>query len=173
MNTKKAEFIQLLAEGKTYKEIGQALGISKATASRWKKELKEETGKAEEESLKELYAQYKATTAARVKALGTALDQIENALAGADLSRTPPEKLLDLKLKYIRALHEEVINLEEPHKREALTAEEIAGTLSALLQAAEKGNINGAQLAKIISVLELSIKFKRTQEENWETWETV
>jgi len=106
-NDKKLEFIRLRAEGKSYRAIEAEAGISRSTCSAWEKELSGEIARLRQESLNELYQQYGMEREARIRQLGTMLQRIDTALAQADLSALPPEKLLDYKLKYTAALKEE------------------------------------------------------------------
>lgn len=105
----KAEFIQLRAEGKSYAAIAGALHISKSTCTAWDKELAGAIAELKQAQLEELYNAYYVTREARIKALGETLQRINAAIEEADLRDIPPEKLLDLKLKYAAALKEEYI----------------------------------------------------------------
>ena len=102
-------FILMRAEGKSYSTISKELGISKSTCTDWERKLQEQIADHKEEELEKLYNSYYMTREARIRQLGDALETIDSALAGADFSQMPPEKLLDYKLKYTQALKEEYI----------------------------------------------------------------
>ena len=102
-------FIVLRAQNKSYDAICKELHISKATCSKWEKELKAVIADKKREELEALYESYFMTREARISQLGDALQEIDWALAGADLTEMPPDKLLDYKLKYTQALKEEYI----------------------------------------------------------------
>lgn len=104
---KKREFIRLRAEGKSYRAIEEAIGVSRSTCSEWEKDLSAEIARLRQESLEELYNSYGMAREARIRRLGDTLLRIDKALSEVDFSKIPPEKLLDLKLKYSAALKDE------------------------------------------------------------------
>lgn len=110
--TKKHKFICLRAEGKSFGKIAKELKISKDTCGKWEKEFKEQITQLKAENLNELYESYYMFREARIKALGETLRQIDAALEEHDLIQVRPDKLLELKLKYIDALKQEYIDLE-------------------------------------------------------------
>lgn len=103
----KHEFIKLRAEGRSYSAIAETLHISKSTCTIWGMELKDAIAERKQEQLEDLYSAYYVTREARIKTLGEALDRINAALGEVDLRDIPPERLLELKLKYTAALKEE------------------------------------------------------------------
>lgn len=103
----KREFIRLRVEGRSYRAIEQELGISRSTCGEWEKELKADIDSLRQESLEELYEQYSMAREARIRRIGDTLRRIDFALSKSDLEKIPPERLLDIKLKYIAALKEE------------------------------------------------------------------
>lgn len=102
-------FVAMRAQNKSYDTICKALHISKATCSKWEKELKTVIADKKREELEALYESYFMTREARIAQLGDTLQEIDFALAGADFTEIPAEKLLDYKLKYTQALKEEYI----------------------------------------------------------------
>ena len=103
----KNKFIALRAEGKSYADICKELCIAKATCSAWEKEFKAQIAELKQDQLDELINSYYMTQEARIKRLGDTLNQINDTLSTSDLSKLPPDKLLDFKLKYTMALKEE------------------------------------------------------------------
>lgn len=105
----KDRFILLRAEGRSYSYISKELKISKATCTDWERTLQAEIAERKEEQLNILYESYFMTKEARVKKLGETLRDIDKCLDVMDFTSTPPERLLDLKLKYTQALKDEYI----------------------------------------------------------------
>lgn len=164
---KKALFIQMRGEGKSYSKIGSELGISKSTCARWNKELSEQTAAAAAARLDELYEQYNATREARVKAIGETLEKIENALSEIDLSDLPAERLLDYKLKYIRAMKSEYIQQPESQIGDDMTAEDIIKALAALRMALQRGEVAQDQAKKEQEILSTMLKAVRVRSCEW------
>jgi transcriptional regulator with XRE-family HTH domain len=104
---KKLEFIRLRAEGKSYRAIETEIGVSRSTCSEWERELSADIARLRHESLEELYSAYGMAREARIRRLGDTLQRIDEALEAVDFSQLPPERLLDLKLKYTAALKDE------------------------------------------------------------------
>ncbi len=102
-------FVAMRAQNKSYDAICKELHISKATCSKWEKELKAVIAEKKREELEALYDAYYMTREARISQLGEALQNIDDALCSADLAEMPPDKLLDYKLKYTQALKDEYI----------------------------------------------------------------
>jgi len=113
-------YVELRAEGKSYSAITAELHISKGTCTAWERELAAEINKLKQEKLNALYEAYAMTKEARIKRLGSTLDKIDAALEEIDLSAVAPEKLLDLKLKYAKALKEEYTGAEAPLQLEGM-----------------------------------------------------
>ena len=105
----KLKYVQLRAEGKSYRAIAKEIGIHKDTCTRWEAELREQIAEHKEVRLKELYDSYHMTREARITQLGEAVKTIDTAIDTIGLSEANPEKLLDLKLKYSAALKDEYL----------------------------------------------------------------
>ena len=101
------KFIQLRAEGKSYRAIADELCVAKTTVQEWGKEYAEEISRIKSERLEGIYEQYHMSKEARIKALAESLAQINNTLASAQLDTVEPDKLLRLKLQYTEALKKE------------------------------------------------------------------
>lgn len=111
---KKQDFIKHRSDGLSLRKIEALVGISHQTACNWDKELANEISTLKQDKLAELYETYTMTKEARIKALGDSLKNIDKALEQADLSTVAPEKLLDMKLKYLEALSGEYTPIREP-----------------------------------------------------------
>ena len=145
----KAEFIRLRAEGKSYTAISKELNIAKDTCSKWERELKEQINQHKAEQLKELYESYYMVREARIKKLGDTLKNIDTALSEKDLTELPPEKLLDFKLKYMEALKEEYIELDNATPlNDNFNAKDILNTLGDLLNRLREGSTTKEQATR-------------------------
>lgn len=140
----KAEFIRLRAEGKSYSAIAGILHISKSTCTAWERELKAQIAELKQEQLNELYASYMMTKEGRIRRLGDALNGIEAALAGADLTQIAPEKLLDFKLKYAQALKEEYTGMSIPQPFSA-ELDDVLAALGDLFSRVREGDVSAVQ----------------------------
>lgn len=108
----KSAFINLRAQGESYASIAKKLGISKSTCSQWNYELDNEIQATKEENLRALYIEHGMLRTARIERLGKTLKSIDKALESIDLTAIAPEKLLDMKLKYMEALGKQYQNLD-------------------------------------------------------------
>lgn len=102
-------FIKARAEGKSYSQIHEELGIAKATCTSWEHTLRSEIENMKSAQIEELYTAYNMKREARIKTLGDTLKRIDTALQGKDLGELPAGKLLDLRLQYTRELKAEYI----------------------------------------------------------------
>lgn len=144
----KENFIRLRAEGKSYRQIMDELGIAKATCSNWEKEYKNRIQELKADRIEELYNAYFMTKEARIKKIGDTLNQINTALEKADLSTVAPEKLLDYKLKYTEALKNEYIDTSHNALEEDFTAKDILNAMGDLLNRLKNGTITPEQATK-------------------------
>lgn len=152
-NDTKKEFVRLRAEGKSYDKIAKELHISKATCSKWEEELADKISSLKAEQLSELYDTYHMTKEARIKKLGETLSRIDDALAAADLSEMPPEKLLDYKLKYEEALKGEFIPVTERKPlKENFREQDVLRELADLLNRVKSGATTREQVATELTV---------------------
>lgn len=144
----KENFIRLRAEGKSYNQITQELGIAKATCSNWEKELKGRIQELKADRIEELYNTYFMTKEARIKKLGDTLNKINTALDNADLSQVAPEKLLDYKLKYTEVLKSEYIGTDYNALQEDFNAKDILNNIGNLLNRLKDGTVTPEQATK-------------------------
>ena len=105
----KVKYIQLRAEGKSYRAISKEIGVCKDTCQRWEADLKAEIAERKAEQLEELYESYHMTRQARITQLGEAVKKIDSAIDLVGFDEASPERLLDLKLKYLVALKDEYL----------------------------------------------------------------
>lgn len=161
----KRKFIELRAEGKSYRAIGEELGISKSSCQKWERDLAADIEALKREQLKELYESYHMTKEARIRNLGNTLTQIDTALASADLSIADPVRLLDFKLKYTEALQKEFSGMKPALKLgEHINAKDIVAALADLLNRIRAGEVSGEQASKESTVITNLLKAYETVE---------
>lgn len=151
----KLDFVRLRAEGNSYAFICKKLGICKATAQAWEKELEEEIASTRAEELEALYTTYSMKKKARIEALGKTLKKIDEALDKLDLTEVPPDKLLKMKLEYAEALKAEyVVPAETPSSFQAENKVELVNEmLLNLLKKASEGEVTEAQISRETAVI--------------------
>ena len=156
----KTEFIRLRAEGRSYSYIAEALHISKSTCSAWEKEMQEAVSDLKRDNLEELYNSFFMTKEARVQKLGETLKDIDTALASADLTEAPVEKLLDFKLKYTEALKAEYIGSGKAYTfdKDNVEAKDIVRAFADLLTRVQAGEISTEQASRESAVLSNLLK---------------
>lgn len=155
----KDRFVILRAEGKSYAAIQKELGISKATCSSWEKEFKDAITEKKGENLEQLYKAYNMTREGRIKQLGATLEAIEQALAQADLTQVPPDKLLKLNLEYKQALKEEWLPLQAPERLpDRAEPADFIRILESLLDRIRSGEITEQQARQELAAIQSIIK---------------
>lgn len=156
----KTEFIRLRAEGRSYSYIAEALHISKSTCSAWEKEMQEAIADLKRDNLEELYNSFFMTKEARIQKLGETLKDIDTALASADLTEAPVEKLLDFKLKYTEALKGEYIGSGKAYTfdKDNIEAKDIVRAFADLLTRAQAGEISTEQASRESAALSNLLK---------------
>ena len=151
---KKRDFIEHRSEGLSLRKIEKLIGISHQTACNWDKELTNEIGQLRQDKLAELYDTYTMTRGARIKSLGENLLKIDEALKQADLFSVAPEKLLDIKLKYMEALGAEYIPEREPLSGgEAPTPQKLISALAEIVDKVRAGELNDKQADKEVKAI--------------------
>lgn len=164
--------MELRAEGKSYSAITAELHISKGTCTAWEREMAAEITKLKQEKLNALFEAYSMTKEARIRRLGSTLNRIDAALEEIDLSAVAPEKLLDLKLKYSKALKDEYTGAEAPLQLEGTdtTPEGIMAAMADLHArvragevSADQANIEARTLATILNAYDSAELKKRIE----------
>ena len=156
---KRIEFIHLKAEGRSNAQIARALHISESTASRYTHLLEDQIAQYKANQLQELYDAFHMTREARIKKLGGILARIDDALEKMELNLVLPEKLLDLRLKYMASLKNEYIPLHRPKQMVQMnTAAGILQEIGRLLIRVQAGDIDQDQAALEMKVLEIMLK---------------
>lgn len=143
-------FIRARAEGKSYGTISKELGISKATCTSWEQSLRDEIDTLKQEQLEELYTAYHMTREARIKALGSIVQDLDTAIGKKNMYELPLDKLLDLRLKYAKELKAE---FREPVAGTDATIDGIIEQYDQLLQESTAGNASPAEVKAQLSIL--------------------
>lgn len=159
---KQREFIKLKAEGYSNAKISRILHISESTASRYSRLLEENIAAYKAEQLQELYEAYYMTKATRIKSLGDTLIRLNEAISAAELCNMPPERMLELKLKYHNSLRNEYTaprsrGLEDDEIQED-SARAILRQLRRLLEDVKNNEIPINQAATEARILEQMLK---------------
>ncbi len=149
----KEQFITLRAENKSYTQIMKELQIGKNSCIKLNAELRHDIAAKKAERIQELQQQYQMAKEARIKKLGSTLQRIDAALEMADFSEMAPERLLDYKLKYERALKEEYVDPPAESAPVEITPEGIAELQMDLLTRIKLGTTSGQQAQLEIDVI--------------------
>ncbi len=151
---RKAQFVELRAQGLSYSKIAEELHISKSTCTNWALDLEREIAERENERLQELYNLYSMHKQGRISRLGETIARIDEALAEKDLSELPADKLLELKLKYQRELNAEYIEPFTPIGEQSLEA--VLLQYIGILEHSQRGEVNAAESkAQLAAVKEI------------------
>ena len=162
---KQAEFIKLRARGLSLRQCGAELATNKDTCNKWDKELKAQIAKHKSERLQDVYTEYGMYKEARIKALGTALNNIDTELSSRDLSDVPTDKLLDYKLKYTTALSEEYVPITpQTDEGQVLDAKTIINRLDDLYKRVRDGETTKEQAQTELVVLSGMLRAYDTSE---------
>ena len=162
---KQAEFIKLRARGLSLRQCGQELGTNKDTCNKWDRELKAQIAKHKSERLQDVYTEYGMYKEARIKALGTALNNISDELSSRDLSDVSTDKLLDYKLKYTTALSEEYVPIApQTDEGQVLDAQTIINRLDDLYKRVRDGETTKDQASTELVVLSGMLRAYDTSE---------
>lgn len=154
MKEKAEQFIIMRAEGHSYSKIAKELGISKSTCTAWNAKYRDQIAELESEELKELKARYRITKAGYIERIGQTLQKIDNAIATADFSTVPADKLLKLKLEYEERLQAEYSPEDRQEDTQPYTAEEIVAETQQTYNRLKKGEISPQTARTLLYTLE-------------------
>lgn len=158
----KVKYIQLRAEGRSYRAISKEIGVCKDTCQRWEAELKTEIAERKAEQLEELYESYHMTRQARITQLGEAVKKIDGAIDTVSFDEASPERLLDLKLKYLVALKDEYLPTNTPAtnhiQQNGDYMENVLIALNDLLVRVRTGEVTAEQASKESAVISNILK---------------
>ena len=126
-------FIELRAQGFSYRDIAKDIGVSVNTLRAWEKRLSSEIAELKAIELDDLHTRFYMAKEARIARLGDTLNKLTAQEEARDFSDIPTDKLLDLKMKFMKELKEE-LGGESRYKFDTkLTSEKIIGELLNLL----------------------------------------
>ncbi|AET66371.1 hypothetical protein Desor_0681 [Desulfosporosinus orientis DSM 765] len=148
-NDQRAAFVLLRGKGKSYRAISKELNISRTICGLWEKELIEQIIEHKAEQLRELYETYFMLKEARIKALGETLNKINTTLNERDFTEVLTEKLLDFKLKYMEALKNEYVELDNVNPlQDNFQARDILNQMADLLNRFRAGVVTPEQATR-------------------------
>lgn len=101
--------IELRARGKSYSTIASELKIGKQTALDVCKKYKEQIATLQALELEQLYEEQRITSQERITAIASLMHRVREEIDRRDLTQVPTEKLIDLYLKQVSTLKEEII----------------------------------------------------------------
>lgn len=110
-NKDKEKFIELRAKGYSFDKISKQLKISKKTLIDWSREFSYEIRNLKAIEIEALQERYKLLKESRIVTLSMTLTKIEKQIDKADFSGVSPERLMELKLKYLNELKGEEVSL--------------------------------------------------------------
>jgi len=105
--TKKQQFVELRAKGKSFAKISDELEVSKTTLIDWSKDLAEEITNLKQIELETLREQYKISREHRIKLYSEQLESIRGELSTRKLNDVPTGKLIDLLFKFSDTISKE------------------------------------------------------------------
>ena len=147
-------FVVMRAAGNSYSTITKELHISRATCTKWDKELRRQIAERKAAQLEELYEAYYMTKEARIKKLGETLKKVDAVLDVVSFDDMPPDKLLDYKLKYLAALKEEYVYLGgRAADADKITPAVIMDMLKDLLDRVRCGDVDEGRAGKESTIL--------------------
>ena len=140
-------FIELRAQGFSYRDIAKDIGVSVNTLRAWEKRLSSEIAELKAIELDDLHTRFYMAKEARIARLGDTLNKLTAQEEARDFSDIPTDKLLDLKMKFMKELKEELV--EPRYKTDTkLTSEGLIGELLSLLNRIRNGEVTKEQAYK-------------------------
>jgi hypothetical protein len=106
---KQERFLELRAQGKSYRTIESETGINRRKFAKWERENKEELDNLKAIELDALREQYWLTRQARIKMFGDQCQRALEELKNRDLSGVSTQKLVDIWLKLDAQLQDETL----------------------------------------------------------------
>jgi transposase len=101
---RRSRFIEMRAEGLSYRTIAEELGVSRATLVNWNREFADEIATVRAEGAAALHAKYLMMKEHRLQVFGEQLERIRDELRRRDLRDVGTAELLRLFLRCYRAL---------------------------------------------------------------------
>jgi transposase len=105
------QFIEMRAQGMTYREIQKTLGVSRPTLVEWSRRNHLTISNYRTIEMADLSSDNYLEKKKRVQLLGSALNKIQEELSKRDMSTVPTEKLMKFQLDCVELLKKEEMNL--------------------------------------------------------------
>jgi len=172
-NQKKEAFIVLRAQGFSYRDIEDKLGVSRTTLGDWASELEEEIASLKAIELEALYQEYYMTKEAKIEALGEVTDRLKEEIMDRNLADVDTDKLLELFLKYQEKLESEKVEVrplsqEELKELKADKSEPkpdtVKGQIDRVRLRYKTGQLDREQFREEIKALRAKLKAKDQEE---------
>ena len=123
------KFLELRAQGKSFRAIEIEIGTSRGTLAKWEQEFREELTNLKAIERDAMREKYLLTNQAQLELLGTQFTRLKEELEKRYLSDIPTPKLFELVLKYSTRLTEDfpaqTIDTEEELAKEKASREEM------------------------------------------------
>jgi transposase len=103
---KRRRLIELRGQGVSYAKIAKEIGSAKTTVIRWSLELDVHINNAQTIEFEGLMEEYLATREHRIKALGTQLNNVTQALVECDYSKETPHRLTEIQSRITKEMQE-------------------------------------------------------------------
>jgi transcriptional regulator with XRE-family HTH domain len=117
ISEEKLQFIEMRAQGLSFMEISEKIGVSKQTLIEWSKALSVELKNARALRLDELFQRFAIAKEKRLELLARELGRIQSELSERDLSDVATEKLFEMMLKCNQHIKDEFQPIEFSNER--------------------------------------------------------
>lgn len=108
----KEKFIEMRAEGISYSQISQELGVCKQTLITWGKTFETDIKNLKAIRMDEIYQKFALTKEGRIKVVGELLEKIRGEILERDLKDLTTEKLFELLPKISQLIEKETRPLQ-------------------------------------------------------------
>lgn len=108
----KDKFIEMRAEGTSYSQISEELGVSKQTLIAWGKTFQADIHNLKAIRMDEIYEKYALNKESRIKVIGELLEKIRLEILERNLKDLSTERLFDLLPKLSQLIEKEISPLE-------------------------------------------------------------
>lgn len=160
----KEKFLELRIDGVSLRGAAAQLKIAPSTASRWDKEFSAQINETQQERLERLYTACGVRKEARLTRIAANLEAIGAALKEVDFTAIPPERLLELQLKYMGAAKREYTQPSDtPLTGDGSPAEAYAALID-LLRRVRNGDTTEAQSKGELAILDTLLKAREALE---------
>ncbi|MCR5775479.1 MAG: helix-turn-helix domain-containing protein [Lachnospiraceae bacterium] len=144
-NETKQAFVLARAEGLSLRKAAERCGISPATAVKWQGTFEKRISREKQNRLEELAAEYSLTKEARLRALGSLIEKLNQQIESLDFRKIPPEQIIRLYLQSLRNAEKEYVT---PCKLDMQD-------LPAMLDAVGSGELDPEQVRAMASASEI------------------